>query len=212
MTRILLVDDHAILRKGLARILEFDFDTMDIGEAGDYAQAVAQLRQATWAVMILDISLNGRSGFEVLDFSRGEFPDMPVLILSSTPEDQLGLQAIRAGAAGYLHKETAPEQLCAALRQILSGQRYLSHALTQRLAAELARNGASGLRHEQLSPREREVSLLIAKGKTIREVADQLALSAKSVSTFHCRALDKLGLRNDAELANYVRDHHLTGT
>ncbi len=209
MTRILLADDHAILRQGLKQILADELPDVVFGDAGDAAQAVEQLRLAPWDVLILDISMPGRNGFEVLATVRHDFPAVRVLVLSSTPEDQLGVRALRAGAAGYLNKQTAPEQLVGAVQQLLAGERFVSPALAQRMAADLGRPSSDRALHETLSERELQVCKLMAQGKSIKVIADELSLSAKTISTFRSRVFEKLGLHNDIELAHYVREHRL---
>ena len=209
MLQLLLVDDHVILRQGLKQILSDEFDDAVFGEADNAVQAIALLRSQVWDVLILDINLPGRNGFEVLAAVQRDCPLLPVLVLSSTPEDQLGLRALRAGAAGYLNKQTAPEQLVVAVRQVLAGERYVSKALAQKLLSELGRPAADGQRHDGLSARELQVLLLCASGKSVKAIADELALSAKTISTFRSRIFEKMALQNDIDLANYAREHGL---
>lgn len=206
---LLLVDDHTILRQGLKQILRDEFDDVAFGEAENAADALVLLRSQRWDVLILDINLPGRNGFEVLAAVQRDFPALPVLVLSSTPEDQLGLRSLRAGASGYLNKQTAPEQLVVAVRQILVGERYVSKALAQKLLAELGRAATGRPRHESLSARELQVFLLCAGGKSVKAIADELALSAKTISTFRGRIFEKLALNNDVDLAHYAREHQL---
>ena len=205
MAKLLLVDDHLILRQGLKQILTDELKGAVFGEASDAAQALTQLRSEDWDLLILDINLPGRSGFDVLTTTQRDYPLLPVLVLSSTPEDQLALRALRAGAAGYLNKQAASEQLTMAVRQLLAGERFASKALMQKLVAELVRPGADRPRHESLSARELEVFQLCASGKSVKAIADELSLSAKTISTFRSRIFEKLALRNDVELANYAR-------
>lgn len=209
MLQLLLVDDHFILRQGLKQILSDELDAVTFGEAESAAEAVALLRSQRWDVLILDINLPGRNGFEVLTVVQRDYPALPVLVLSSTPEDQLGLRALRAGAAGYLNKQTAPEQLVVAVRQVLAGERYVSKALAQKLLTELGRPAAEGPRHNGLSARELQVFLLCASGKSVKAIADELALSAKTISTFRARIFEKMALRTDVDLANYARENGL---
>ena len=206
---VLLVDDHTILRQGLKQILSDELDDIAFGDAEDASNALALLRSQHWDVLILDINLPGRHGFDVLAAVQRDYPALPVLVLSSTPEDQLGLRALRAGASGYLNKQTAPEQLVTAVRQILAGERYVSKALAQKLLAELGRTGAERPRHDTLSARELQVFLLCASGKSVKDIANELALSAKTVSTFRGRIFEKLALDNDVDLALYAREHQL---
>lgn len=206
MTRILITDDHAILRQGLKQILADEIADVIFGEAGDSAQALALLHKEAWDVLILDINLPGRNGFEVLDDVRRHFPRLPILVLSSTPEDQLGLRAIRSGAAGYLNKQTAPEQLVGAVRTVLNGGQFISDALAQKIVADL-RRGTDRPRHEALSDRELQVFKLTVVGKSQKVIAAELSLSAKTISTFHTRIFEKLGVKNDVELTHYAQEN-----
>ncbi len=208
MTRILITDDHAILRQGLKQILADEIVDAKFGEAGDSAQALALLHKEVWDVLILDINMPGRNGFEVLADVKRHFPTLPVLVLSSTPEDQLGLRAIRSGAAGYLSKQTAPEQLVDAVRTVLAGGQFISDALAQKIVADLRRD-TDRPRHEALSDRELQVFKLTVAGKSLKEIAAELALSAKTISTFRARIFEKLGVKNDIELARYAHEQGL---
>lgn len=206
--RILLADDHAILRKGLIQVLAAKLAEAVFGEAGSAAETLARLEQETWDILILDIHLPGRNGFEVLEHARRTCPRLPILVLSSSPEDQLGVRSIRAGASGYLSKMAAPNLLVTAVEKILAGERFVSAFLAEKLIAELQRDD-NRPRHLTLSDREFQVMRMSAGGKSVKEIAGELALSAKTISTFRSRLFDKLGVRNDAELAHYVRDHGL---
>ena len=208
MIRILIADDHAIVRQGLKQILADELARAQFGEAGDSAEALALLHKGTWDVLILDINMPGRNGFEVLGEVRRSFPLLPVLVLSSTPEDQLGLRALKGGASGYLNKQTAPEQLVAAVQTIMSGKQFISPALAQKLVSEL-RRGSDRPRHETLSEREFQVIKLTVEGKAVKEIAGELSLSAKTISTFRSRAFEKLAVKNDAELSRYMHEHGL---
>jgi two-component system, NarL family, invasion response regulator UvrY len=208
MPKILIADDHSILRQGLKQILADEFPRATFGEAANAVEALALLHKRAWGVLILDINMPGRNGFEVLEEVRKHFPLVPVLVLSSTPEDQLGLRAIRGGAAGYLNKQTAPEQLVEAVQTVMSGGRFVSPALLQKLTTELER-GTDRARHETLSDRELQVCKLAAAGKAVKEIAAELSLSAKTISTFRSRAFEKLAVKNDVELARYMSEHGL---
>jgi DNA-binding NarL/FixJ family response regulator len=206
MTQILIADDHAILRQGLKQILLEEFVAATFGDAASAAEALAQLHGQRFDILILDINMPGRNGFEVLHEVRRNWPALPVLVLSSTPEDQLGLRAIKAGASGYLNKQVAPERLVEAVRTVLRGEQFISSALAQRLISDLRRT-TNAPRHESLSDRELQVCQLTASGKSVKEVAAELNLSPKTVSTFRSRAFEKLGVKNDVELARYVQEH-----
>lgn len=206
--RILLADDHEILRKGLIQILAAKFPGAEFGETGNATETLIRLEQERWDVLILDIHLPGRNGFEVLQHVRRACPQLPVIVLSSSPEDQLGLRSIRSGASGYLNKMVAPEQLVDAVRKVLAGERFVSAVLAEKLIAELQRDD-NRPRHLTLSDRELQVMKMSAGGQSVKEIAGELSLSAKTISTFRGRIFDKLGVRNDAELTHYVRDHGL---
>jgi len=206
--RILLADDHAIVRQGLKLILEDEFSGAQFGEAGTAAETLQLLRRQAWDVLILDINMPGRSGFDVLRETRRDFPRLPVLVLSSSPEDQLAIRALRAGARGYLNKQIASEKLVSAVRKLAGGGRYISETLSEKLAAEFGTD-AERPPHELLTDREYQVFQMIAAGKSPKEIAAELSLSVKTISTFRSRVLEKLHVRNNVELAHYARQHGL---
>jgi DNA-binding NarL/FixJ family response regulator len=206
MIRILITDDHTIVRQGLKQVLADELEGVKFGEAGDAAQALALLNKEAWSVLILDLHLPGRNGFEVLDEVRRSHPLLPVLVLSSTPEDQIGLRAMRAGAAGYLNKQVAPEQLGEAVRTLLEGGQYMSAALARQVVADLRRD-TDRPRHEALSARELEVFQLTIAGKALKEIAAELKLSPKTISTFRTRVFEKLAVKSDVELMRYAQAH-----
>jgi two-component system, NarL family, invasion response regulator UvrY len=208
MKRIFIADDHSILRAGLKQILADEWPKATFGEAADAAQTLAALHKQTWDVLILDLHMPGRNGFEVLQEVARHFPFLPVLVLSSTPEDQLGLRAIKAGAAGYLNKQTAPEQLVSAVQTVATGGRFITPALAAKLAHEFARTGTRAA-HETLSERELEVFRLMVAGRPVKEIAAELSLNAKTISTFRSRVFEKLGVHNDIELLRYAQEHGL---
>jgi DNA-binding NarL/FixJ family response regulator len=209
--RILIIDDHPIVRQGLKQTLA---DASEIGEIGEISEAatpqeaVDLVRRREWDVVILDIGLPGRGGLDVLKDIKQEAPKLPVLILSMHPEEQYAVRAIRAGAAGYLTKETAPEKLVDAVRKVVSGSRYISSELAESLATALTTDATRPL-HATLSDREFAVLRLIASGKTVGDIADRLSLSVKTVSTYRARILEKMRLKNNAELMQYVLTNHL---
>lgn len=206
--RILIADDHAYLRVGLKQILVEEYPEATFGEAATTAETIQQLHEASWDVLVLDLSMPGRGGIEVLAETRQAFPKLPVLVLSSAPEDQLGPRVLKAGAAGFLNKQTAPEDLVAAVKKVLAGGRYVSATLAELLAADLGRGGA-GAPHEMLSDREFEVFQLMAAGSSLKEIASRLSISVKTVSTFRTRVFTKLHVKNDIELARYAMQHGL---
>ncbi|HZR20517.1 MAG TPA: response regulator transcription factor [Verrucomicrobiae bacterium] len=205
--RILLADDHSLLRQGLKQILSEEFPEAEFCEAGTTQETVDSLKQPC-DVVVLDVFMPGRSGLDVLDTVRQMNPRPPVLVLSSAPEEQLAVRVLRAGASGYLNKQAAPEHLVQAVRKILQGGKYVSATLAEILAADAGR--AAVLPHEKLSDREFQVMRLLVSGKSLKEVATELSLSAKTISTFHTRIWEKLGVKNDVELVHYALEHRLT--
>jgi len=207
--RILIVDDHPIVRQGLRQTLADAADIREIGEAAHGPQAIDLVRQSSWDAVVLDIGLPGRGGIEILKDIKRERPRLPVLILSMHPEDQYAIRALRAGAAGYITKETAPEKLLEAIRKVTTGGRFISAELAERLAAELTVD-VPGPPHASLSDREFEVLRLIGSGLSVGDIADRLSLSAKTVSTYRARVLDKMRMKNNAELMQYVVTNRLS--
>jgi two-component system invasion response regulator UvrY len=206
--KILLADDHALLRQGLRQILSEEFPQAEFRETGTTQETLACLLEGPWDVVVLDLFMPGRSGLEVLEAARKLQPRPPVLVLSSAPEEQLAVRVLRAGASGYLNKQVAPEHLVQAVRKLIEGGKYVSEALAERLACDADR--ASRLPHEGLSDREFQVMRLLVVGKSLKEVAAELSLSVKTISTFHTRIWEKLGVKNDVELVRYALEHHLT--
>jgi two-component system invasion response regulator UvrY len=206
--RILIVDDHPVVRKGLVQTLADASEIGEIIEAATPHEALDLVRQREWDAVILDIGLPGRGGLEVLKDIKHEAPRLPVLILSMHAEEQYAVRAIRAGAAGYLTKEAATEKLVDVVRKVASGGRYISPELAERLATELTADPTRPL-HASLSDREFTVLRLIASGQTVGDIADRLSLSVKTVSTYRARILEKMRLKNNAELMQYVLTNHL---
>lgn len=209
--KILLVDDHAVVRRGVRQILEEDDEALDIGEAGDAIAALESVRSQHWDLVLLDIRLPGRSGVEVLKQIKSEKPGLPVLILSSYPESQYAVRLIRAGAAGYLSKETLAETLVEAVRTVAKGRRYISPEVAELLASNLNRNldDNDGARHDVLSNREYQIFLELASGIRPSDIADRLSVSIKTVATHRARILKKMGMENNAELTLYASRHQL---
>lgn len=203
MVRILIADDHPILREGLKRILAGEADLKVAGEARNTQEVLELARKQDWDAIVLDISMPGRGGLEVLKELKHERPKLPVLILSMHPEDQFAIRAFRAGAAGYMTKESAPEELIKALRKILNGGRYVSPSLAEKMAFQLDIGTEQAL-HENLSDREYQVMTLIASGKTVSQIAEELSLSVKTISTYRARILEKMNLMNNAQLTYYA--------
>ena len=206
--RILVVDDHPIVRQGLKQTLADAADVGEIGEAANGQEALDLIRQRDWDAVVLDIGLPGRGGIEILKDIKREQPRLPVLILSMHPEDQYAIRALRAGAGGYLTKEAATERLVEAVRKITSGGRFISADLAERLAMELTLT-EGGPPHASLSDREFEVLCLIGSGLSVGDIADRMSLSVKTVSTYRARILEKMRMKNNAELMQYVLANRL---
>ena len=201
--KVLVADDHAVVREGLKRILTQDRTIEVVAEAGDGAAALAQARELDLDVVVLDMSMPGRGGLETLQELKRLWPQIGVLVLSMHPEDQYAVRVLREGADGYLSKESAADELISALRKIHGGGKYVSQTLAERLALTVER-GFEGPPHERLSTREFQVLVLIAQGRTVTEIGDELHLSVKTISTYRSRILDKMGMRNNAELMHYA--------
>ena len=203
MIRLLIADDHAIVREGLKQIVAEIGDMSVDGEASNGQQVMELVRQRDWDVVLLDLAMPGRGGIDTLRQLKREKPDLPVLILSIYPEDQYAVRALKDGAAGYLTKESAPEELVKAIRKAAKGGKYVSPALAERLAYELETD-ADKPPHERLSDREYQVMLMLASGKTVGQIAEELSLSVKTVSTNRARLLRKMGMKTNAELIYYA--------
>ncbi len=208
MIRIMIADDHPIVRSGLRQILEENPDMKVVAEHSNGAEALQWLRANKCDVVLLDISMPGKSGIDVLKQIQEEKPKLPVLIISIYPEDQYAVRLIKAGAAGFLTKESAPEVVVEAVRHVSSGKRYISTAVAEMLANEFGAQTGK-LPHETLSDREYQIFLMFASAKTNAEIADVLALSVKTISTYRSRILEKMHLRNNAELMRYAVEKHL---
>lgn len=208
MIRVLIADDHAILRRGLKEILLREFDDANCGEAGEAAQVLSQVRSQAWDLVILDVNMPGRSGLDVLRDLKLLQPALPVLILSMYPEDQYAKRVLGAGAVGYMNKETAPEELVKAVRRVLAGGLYVSMAFAEKLASELSGDPGRPI-HDSLSNREFEVLRMIASGKTNSQMAEELHLSLTTVSTYRARILEKMRMANNAQLMLYAMQNQL---
>jgi two-component system invasion response regulator UvrY len=194
----------------LKQILADEFTNAVFGEAGNAHEALTKIWHAAWDLVVLDITMPGRSGLEVLREIKKGFPGLPVLVLSMHPENQFAVRVLKCGAAGYLTKESAPEQLVGAVKKVVAGGRYVSSALAERLASHLAA-GNQRPPQELLSDREFQVLRLIASGKIVSEIARDLCLSVKTISTYRTRILEKMELKNNAELMHYAIQHQLVG-
>jgi len=199
---VLIADDHAIVRQGLRQILSETEDLVVAGEADDGVDAMHLVRQGEWDVVLLDISMPNRNGIDTLKMLKKEFPRLPVLILSMHEEDLYAVRALKAGASGYLTKKSAPELLVTAIRQVASGHKYVSPTLAVKLADFIAED-SDRPPHETLSDREYQVLCLIATGRTLTQIAEELNINVKTVSEYRKRVLDKMRLENNAELIHY---------
>lgn len=208
MIRILIADDHAVVRQGLKKILSEHSDMSVVGEAGDARQLCDLLEERQYDVLILDMSMPGKSGLDTLKDIRRERPRLPILVLTMLPEDQFGRRVLKAGAAGYMTKGTAPEELVRAIRKIFAGGKFISPGLAELLAADLDHHHEN-LPHEALSDREFQVFLKLASGDSVTNIAADLSLSAKTVTTYRARVLEKMRMKSNAELARYVAEHRL---
>lgn len=208
MTRLLVVDDHEVVRRGTRQVLAEGFPGATFGEAATAAEALARLEEERWDLLVLDINLPGRSGLEVLEDVRRQWPKLPVLVLSAYPEEEFAVRCLRLGAAGYLTKNSAADELVAASRKALEGGKYVTAALAERLATVLG-GGLRGQPHEALSGRELQVVRLVASGKTMKEIAAELNLSEKTIATYRARIADKLGVSTNVELTRYALQHKL---
>jgi two-component system, NarL family, invasion response regulator UvrY len=207
MLRVLIVDDHEVLRDGVKRVLDKQPGTVTFGEAGTAPEALRLAREQEWDVVVLDLSLGGRSGLEVLKELRQLRPRLPVLVLSMHSEEQFARRAFKAGAAGYITKDSPRAELLKAVKKVSEGGTYVSPALAEKLVLDLRRDDRAP--HETLSDREFEVMRLIASGKTVKEIAGILSLSDNTISTYRARILEKMGMKTNAELTHYAIQNRL---
>jgi DNA-binding NarL/FixJ family response regulator len=206
MLKILIADDHPIVRRGLQQILSRETDIEMVGEAQNSTEVLDLTRTEDWDAVVLDIAMPGRGGLDTLKELKRLYPALPVLMLSIYPEDQYAVRAFRAGAAGYMNKETAPDELIKAIRKIIKGGKYVSPALAEKLVLMMQAEAPS---HDSLSDRENQVMLKIASGKTLSQIAAEMSLSVKTISTYRERILEKMKMKNNAELTYYAIKHHL---
>jgi DNA-binding NarL/FixJ family response regulator len=208
MIRILIADDHTIVREGLKQIIA-DISGMEVtDEATNGNEAISKIRRDGFDVVLLDISMPGKSGLETLKEIKMENPSIPVLILTMHPEEQYAVRVLKAGASGYLTKESAPDELITAIRKVTNGGKYISASLAEKLAFNLEIDNAKPL-HESLSDREYQVLCKISSGNRISEIAEEMSLSVKTISTYRSRILEKMGMKNNAELTYYAIKNQL---
>jgi two-component system invasion response regulator UvrY len=206
--RVLIVDDHKIVRSGLRQVIEEHYAGSKFGEAGTSQEALQLLHQQMWDLVLLDVNIPGRSGFEVLEEIKRLWPETPVLVVSAYPEEEFAMRAFKLQAAGYLTKGQAADELGPAMKKALAGGRYVTASLAERMAAALGCE-LQGAPHESLSSRELQVLRLVAQGRTLKEIAAELALSEKTIGTYRSRISEKLHLSTNVELARYALQHQL---
>ena len=207
--KVLVVDDHSLIRKGLKQILDDTADIRVTGEAETGAEAIRMIRDNKYDIALLDITLPDKYGIDVLKQMKLQSPALPVLILSMHPDEQYALRSIKAGASGYMNKQSAPSQLVTAIRKVASGKKYISSELAEQLADDLTSDKPQDASHKILSNREYQTLCLMAQGKSLSEMADIMSLSAKTVSVYRSRMLEKMKLKNNAEAVRYAINNHL---
>lgn len=208
MINVLIADDHALIREGLKKILDGEPDMTVVGEANNVVELVTQLKRLAVNIILLDITMPGESGLDALKELRQKYPQVPVLILSFHPEHRFAVRALKAGAAGYLTKESAAEEVVQAIRKVVGGGKYVSAALAEQLATELD-NASDKPLHETLSDREFQVMRLIAAGKKSSEIAEELAVSVNTINTYRMRIFEKMKMESNVELSRYAVEHGL---
>lgn len=208
MIKILIADDHAIVREGLKQIVAEEKDMIVAGEAGNSNEMFELLKKDDYAIIILDISMPGRSGLEALKFLKKSYPEVPTLILSMFSEEQYGLRALKAGAAGYLKKVSAPTELVSAIRKIVGGGKYINQSLAEKLADEYDSDRKERM-HEKLSNREYQIMCFIASGKSAEKIATELSISINTVYSYRNRILEKMHLKSNVELTQYALQNKL---
>lgn len=208
MKQILICDDHPAIRKGIKLILESEFSGAEISEASDAAEVLKKINEKKWDILILDVDMPGRNGLDVLKQLKDDGVKTPVLVFSMHPEELIAIRAIKLGASGYLSKDTADEELVKAINHIMLGKRYITPSLAEQLATQIEKPGSKAP-HELLSDREYQTLLLIAKGKTISKIAEELSLGVPTISTYRSRILEKTGMKTSAELTTYAIRNNL---
>lgn len=206
--RILIADDHTVVRRGLKQILLEEFPSAIIEEVPDAEQLISKVMSDPWDVVISDLSMPGRSGLDALHQIKHSHPDLPVLILSIHPEEHYALRVLKAGASGYLSKDSAPDELVKAIQKVLLGKKYISSTVAEKLASNFTVDTEKHL-HETLSDREFDVMKLLASGKSVSEIADSLSLSVTTVSTYRARIMNKMNLRTNSDLTKYAIENNL---
>jgi two-component system invasion response regulator UvrY len=208
MIKVIIVDDHPVVRRGLRQIIEDEPDMKVAGEAKNAGECFSIVRMTDCTLVLLDITLPDRSGLDVLKQLKYEYPKLPVLILSVHPEEQYGMRLIKAGASGYLMKEGAPEELVKAIRKVNAGGKYVSASLAEKLVSSHL-DTSDKLPHENLSNREFQILCMIAKGESLKGIADELCISEKTVSTYRSRIMEKMRMSTNSDLTRYASEHHI---
>ncbi len=207
MIKVIIVDDHPVVRCGLKQIIEDEPDMEVVGEAKNAGECFSLVRKTDCTIVLLDITLPDKSGFDVLKQLKFEHPGLPVLILSIHPEDEYALRLIKAGASGYLMKEEAPDELVKAIRKVNAGGKYVSASLAEKIIFQS--DASEKPSHESLSNREFQILCMIAQGKSLKSIAGELCISEKTVSTYRSRIMEKMKMSNNSDLIRYVSEHHL---
>ena len=208
MIRILIADDHAIVRKGLAQLIRDEFPSAEIAEVGDAEELISKVSDKDWDIVVCDLSMPGRSGLDALRQIKQMYPSLPVLIMSMYDEDQYALRVLKAGASAYLGKDNIHEDIIKAIRTVLLGKKFITPSVAEKLAQALE-GDTNQLPHEKLSDREFDVFKLLAGGKAVSDIADQLSLSVTTVSTYRARILEKMNLKSNADLTRYALNNNL---
>lgn len=206
--KILIADDHAIVRKGLKQLIRDEYPSAHLEGVNDTEELMSKLMEESWDIVICDLNMPGRSGLDALHQIRHSYPSLPVLIMSMYPEDQYALRVIKAGASGYLGKDNIHEDIIKAIRTVLLGKRFITPAVAEKLAQAYG-SDQEQTPHEKLSDREFDVFKLLASGKPVSDIAEQLSLSVTTVSTYRARVLDKMNLKSNADLTRYALDNNL---
>lgn len=206
--KVIIADDHSIVRKGLRQILQEEYPFAEIEEASNAEDLIHKTMSGTWDVVITDLSMPGRSGLDALRQIREVFPKLPVLVLSMHPEDQYAIRVLKAGASGYLNKDTAQDELVQAMRKVLAGKKYISSRVAEQMA-DVIEGNTEGALHELLSDREFDVLKMLAGGKSVSEIAAALSLSSTTVSTYRARILEKMKMKSNADLTRYALENKL---
>lgn len=208
MTRILVADDHTLVRESIIKTLSINMPDVTFGEAENATTVMGKVEKESWDLLILDLNMPGRNGLDIINDLKKYRPEMPIVVLSMYPEDQFALRVIKAGAVGYLTKNTSSAELLKAIKTILKGEQYITRSIA-RLLTEGLRSDSKKLLHEGLSNREFQVLLLIASGKSISDIALELSLSVKTISVYRSNILNKMNLKNNSEITHYAFKHGL---